>query len=301
MNLHKFDLNLLVVFDQLMTTTSITESARRLALTQSTVSAALNRLRDHLGDRLLERHGNVMVPTRTALAMWPDVQAALAAAERSLLQGSSFDPASQTAPLRLGFDEYSSAVFGGDLLARFRTIAPNLPIEFLPASPQHDEDGLANGQFDIVVGALWNPLPAYRTATLVKEEFSCLVDAAHPSIAEKLDLATYLALPHLLISTVGNVAGNVDSALARDDLQRRVMATTPHLLAAPLLLIGSNMILHVGQRLAKRFTEWYPVRQLEPPVPIPGFAIAMVWHPRNTESAAHQWLRETLLDVARGV
>ena len=299
MNLRDFDLNLLVVFDQLMTTTSITESARRLRLTQSSVSAALNRLRDQLGDRLLERHGNSMVPTRTALSMWPDLQKALAAAERSLQQSSRFDPAEQTAPLHLGFDEYSLAVFGGHLMARFRTSAPNTRIEILPASPQRDEDSLANGTLDIIVGALWKPLPDYRMAILANEEFSCLIDAAHPTVREEFDLATYLALPHLLVSTVGHVTGNVDNALARDNLQRQVTATTPYLLAAPLILIGSPMILHVGKRLAKRFSDFYPLRQLPPPLPIPGFSIAMVWHPRNTESAAHQWLREQVLDVVR--
>ena len=90
-----------------------------------------------------------------------------------------------------------------------------------------------------------------------------------------------------------------DGALVRIGRHRRVAATTPYLLAAPQMIVGTTMILHAGRRLAERFADWYPVKVLEPPLAIAGFAIAMVCHPRNTESAAHCWLRQQLLNVAR--
>jgi hypothetical protein len=58
------------------------------------------------------------------------------------------------------------------------------------------------------------------------------------------------------------------------------------MLAAPQLLVGSDMIFHAGRRLA-----WYPIRTVKRPIDIPGFVVALVWHPRNAASKSHQWLR----------
>jgi DNA-binding transcriptional LysR family regulator len=84
MNLRSLDLNLLVVFDQLMETRSVTGTAQMLGLTQSTVSTVLDRLRAATKERLLERQGNKMVPTHAALAIWPEIRAALYSIETAI-------------------------------------------------------------------------------------------------------------------------------------------------------------------------------------------------------------------------
>ena len=52
MNLKDIDLNLLVIFQQLLTERRVSAVAVKLGLTQPTVSNALNRLRQQLGDEL---------------------------------------------------------------------------------------------------------------------------------------------------------------------------------------------------------------------------------------------------------
>ena len=71
------DLNLLRVFDEVMAERSLTRAARNLALTQPAVSNALRRLRDTLGDELVQRAGQGIEPTPRALALWPSVRQAL--------------------------------------------------------------------------------------------------------------------------------------------------------------------------------------------------------------------------------
>src|SRR6516162_7405664 len=56
-DLRRFDLNLLVVFDVLMTERSVTRAAERLGRTQSAISHSLSRLRDQFGDPLLLKSG----------------------------------------------------------------------------------------------------------------------------------------------------------------------------------------------------------------------------------------------------
>ncbi|MFL6714784.1 MAG: LysR family transcriptional regulator, partial [Burkholderiaceae bacterium] len=59
MSFRTFDLNLLRIFDAVMTEQNLTRAAERLATTQPAVSNALKRLRETLDDELLVRtaHG----------------------------------------------------------------------------------------------------------------------------------------------------------------------------------------------------------------------------------------------------
>ena len=75
------DLNLLRVFDTVMSEGSLTRAADKLSLTQPAVSNAMRRLRDALGDELLVRHGHGVQPTPRAMVLWPVVREALGAAE----------------------------------------------------------------------------------------------------------------------------------------------------------------------------------------------------------------------------
>src|SRR5438309_1401072 len=81
------DLNLLRVFDQVMTERNLTRAARNLSMTQPAVSNAINRLRDALGDKLVARSGYGVEPTPRALALWPAVSDALRQLEASIIPG----------------------------------------------------------------------------------------------------------------------------------------------------------------------------------------------------------------------
>src|SRR5574337_259225 len=91
-NFRTLDLNLLRVFDEVMTERSLTRAAHNLSLTQPAVSNALRRLREALGDELVRRGGQGMEPTPRARALWPAVRDALRQLQASLAP-SAFVPA----------------------------------------------------------------------------------------------------------------------------------------------------------------------------------------------------------------
>ena len=66
-DLRRFDLNLLIVFEVLMIERNVTRAAERLGRTQSAVSHSLSRLRKQLSDPLLIKAGVRMQPTAFAL------------------------------------------------------------------------------------------------------------------------------------------------------------------------------------------------------------------------------------------
>ena len=58
----------------------------------------------------------------------------------------------------------------------------------------------------------------------------------------------------------------------------------------PELVARSDLIATVPERLARGRAERLQV--LEPPLPVEGFTIGLVWHARRQRHPAHRWLRE---------
>src|SRR5689334_3220716 len=81
MSFLNLDLNLLRVFDAVMTESNLTRAADRLATTQPAVSNALKRLRSVVGDELFIRTAHGVKPTPRAEDLRPAVRLALATLE----------------------------------------------------------------------------------------------------------------------------------------------------------------------------------------------------------------------------
>ena len=76
-----------------------------------------------------------------------------------------------------------------------------------------------------------------------------------------------------------------------------VAAMAAAFLVVPEIVAASAMIAVIPERLARDHTDRLQV--LEPPLAVPGFDIAMVWHDRTTTHPTQRWLREQMVRVAR--
>lgn len=301
----RLDLNLLRVFDVVMEERSVSRAARRLGITQSSTSNALDRLRRTLGDRVLERSGNIMVPTRVAIDLWPHVRSALAQIATGLDSVGAFDPAGMRHTIGIGMDEYSVAVLAPAIEARLRAAAPKVRISFLPGTPDENEGDLFVGQLDLLIGPIWRATPGLERMVLLSETFVGMVDAEHPLLATRTDgtisVEDYVRYPHILVSRRGIVSGNVDAGLRRLGLRRKIVTATPYFVSAPGFLRNTDSILNFGRRLAGRLAGPAGLETFTLPVDVPGFEIGMIWHPRNTEAKSHRWLRGEIAAVAAGM
>jgi LysR family transcriptional regulator, nod-box dependent transcriptional activator len=92
MDLRNFDLNLLVVLHTLIAERSVSNTAKKLNLSQPATSAALKRLRLALGDRILVRDGLQMVLTPRAEELLAPLESILGEIERTLTSPAPFNP-----------------------------------------------------------------------------------------------------------------------------------------------------------------------------------------------------------------
>src|SRR5215510_13495997 len=115
-DIRKLDGNLLLVFRELARTRRTTEAARRLRVTQSTVSHALARLRDLFGDPLFVRRPHGLEPTRRAVALGPRIEALIELADVTLKSEGKFDPKVSERRFMAAAPDFFTALVGARLL-----------------------------------------------------------------------------------------------------------------------------------------------------------------------------------------
>src|SRR5271154_5103828 len=99
------DLNLVRVFVTIYETGSVSAAADRLHVSQPSVSYALARLRDLLGEPLFTRHREGMTPTFFAPQLQAKFRRAVSDIETVIEATRNFDPASSTRRFRLALSD----------------------------------------------------------------------------------------------------------------------------------------------------------------------------------------------------
>lgn len=295
--LSDIDLNLMVALDALLETSSVTNAAKRVGLTQSAMSHALKRLRLLLDDALLVRSGSAMQLTPRALEMQLPVRRGLLELQHALRSPSSFDPSSA----RRKFVIVTSDFFELDLLPALVVAlmeeAPGIDLRVRPSEPHRYNESLEKGDADVAIWVSMGESKHVVRQELFRDSFACLVREGHPEIEGEMTLDQYVEWPHALISPREQRGSIVATLLSELGLKRRVMVEVPRFLAAPSLIAQSDLILTLPKRMALRFSQTHPLQLIEPPLSIPCFGMYLMWHDRYQKDPAHQWFRDLIVRV----
>lgn len=302
MNEPRPDLNLLVVFDAVASTRSVSEAAKRLSLSQPAVSHALNRLRDLLGDRLFVRGRNGFAPTARAEAMIEPVRGILAAAG-TVLAKPVFDPAASRRRFRVAASEYANLAVVPGLVKAVRRVAPEVVLDFVPVGPD-TIGGLETGDLDMCFWGTAAPPAPWRTLPLFAERLVGMVGPDHP-LARRLatgalGIEDYLAHPHVVVSMRDPGRSAVDQTLDRLGRERRIAVRSQSFIANLELLDGSDLVASVPERLAP-LARARGLVVFDLPLELSGFTYLLLWHPRTETDPAAIWLRQTIAAYATGV
>ena len=292
MNLRSLDLNLLVIFDGLMTERSITRAASRIGMTPSAVSHALRRLRDTFQDPLIERTPDGMVPTRRGLDLQKRVHGALADIARAVDQQQVFDPATSERTFKIRTTDYLVCCLLPRVCTRARAEAPNatLIIEYI------GEDGDMREEPGDLLLRLYagSPDAEHAQYRLLQDRLVVAMRRDHPAAGEPMSLDLFVSVPQVRVSTAAIGANLVDDKLAKRGLQRRVVLMIPTL-AAVMPIIEHTDLWAV---LPERWVDVYgnPTRITSAPLPLPEieFTMDLVWQRRDEPDGGHRWLREII-------
>ncbi|MGB0849272.1 MAG: LysR family transcriptional regulator [Thiolinea sp.] len=296
-NISKFDLNLLKTFVVLMEERNVSRAAERLNLSQSATSNALERIRSGFHDRILEREGRTMIPTRTALMLWPKINEALATINSAFNAHNTLQPEVLDTHFTIGISEYSMALYGTTLVDTIRQTAPNVSLSFIMARPGKYTEQLALGKVDMLIASVRDPLPELAQHHLFDEDFIGLMASDHPLSGKTMTLRSFVTYPHMLVSQHGILRGAIDTALEKENLSRKIAMSTPWFESVPDYLAGTHYLLNTGRKLGIKLIQQHAISEYTIPVSVPGFSIFLLWHPRHTCDTQHHWLRELIIET----
>ena len=299
MDVSGFDLNLLKAFNALYAERHVTHAGQRIGLSQSAMSGALTRLREVFKDELFVRSPTGMQPTPRADDLAVPVSAALRLM-REVLQADAFDPAAADHAVTLAMTDYAAFVLLPPLLARLAVEAPRLDVRVRGIFGRGEAlDLLDSGEAHLAIGFPVEASARILVHPLLHEGFVCITRLGHPAFAEGAGLEAFAAAPHLLVSPEGDRMGLVDHKLAALGLERRIVLSLPQFLVAPFVVADTDLVATLASRVARRFAAGnLGIAVHEPPIALPGWSLAMMWHRRVDDHPATIWLRDRIAEIS---
>jgi DNA-binding transcriptional LysR family regulator len=297
MELHEIDLNLLVVFNQLLIDRRVSKVADNLGVSQPAVSNSLAKLRKLLGDELFLRTAKGMEPTPYADQLAESVSYALSMIHSGVNQRTTFEPSSAKRSFTIGMTDIGEIYFLPALIARLRRDAPGVTLSTVRNTSVNVRDDLEAGKVDIAIGLLPLLKAGFFQRRLFMQSYVCLMRRGHRLDKRRISLAEFSAAEHLVVVSAGTGHGKVDELLKRSGIERTVRLNVPHYVSVGHILQGSDLIATVPERLADRLLGPFDLAKVAHPAKLPEIAINLFWHAKYHRSPANRWLRGVLFEL----
>jgi len=292
-SLESIDLDRVLALHWLLEEAHVSRAANRMSTSQPAMSRTLGALRDLLGDPLLVRSGRAMVRTPFAETLRPQLSAAITELRAVLRDPAPFSPQTASGVLRVATTDYAATLVIAAWNAHVRPDAPQLDLELVPFGPTTAEDA-ARGELDLAIAGadVLGSDDRYVIKPFLAETFVSVVRCGHALSRRKVSLSRFAALDHVLVMTGSGQVSAVDRKLESHGLTRRIALRVPSFWTALHAVRDSDAV----TTLPRRFVDIArsDVTALRLADEIPGFSLDLVWHPRNTTSPRHRFVREAL-------
>ncbi|MAZ90655.1 MAG: LysR family transcriptional regulator [Oceanicaulis sp.] len=301
MSLKHVDLNLLITFEALWHERNVTRAARRLNVSQPTVSNALARLRSAFGDQLFMRSPRGIEPTERCAEIIKDVREALRHIEQALDSGPAFDPRLCRREFRIGSADYFDLFILPGLMAHMAVEAPQIDLRL--RSPDLDEglDMLDAGELDFLLHKEAPAAKRFGVRTVMQDLHAFTVRSDHPRVRAMPDIGLFADLAHVNFSQRGDSESHVDETLARMGYRRRVAVTTQHMGTVAHLVRTTDLVATVPGRLARKMVDEGGITAYPLPFEIACVPIALYWNRRFELDSATRWMRDALVRFCQSV
>ena len=296
--MRRFDLNLLYTLQALLKEPNTTKVGEKLGLTQSAVSASLNRLRWAFRDELLVRSGRAMALTKRGEKLRAPVDEILDLIEK-LVEEVRFEPAKLERTFRITSAEFVLAQILPPVLERMRVEAPGVVIKCETASAE-TRARIRSGHVDVILA----PLSAIQERgiqvshkLLYYDRLVCVASRNNRAFGAQITADEYLAAKHAVFSPDPSKADTVTAAqkLIKDlGLKLNVACEVTSYAILPDAIANTDLIATIPSRILSLFPSQRDFRVMDFPFDAPEFEVSMIWNSTFDKDAEHQWFREVI-------
>lgn len=297
MNLRDIDLNLLVIFNELLNTGRVQATADRVGLTQSAVSNALARLRSLLGDELFIRTPTGMQPTAYAQELGEPVAYALASIHGALNQVRRFDPLQSRKRFTIAMTDIGEIHFLPELMEQAGRLAPHVSISTVRNLSLDLAKEMETGGIDLAFGHLPHLQTGFLQRQLFPQNYVCLFRQDSRFNKDSLSLKDFMEAEHIGIAAEGTGHAMINDLFAKMGIERKIKLYVPHFIVVGHILAATDMIATVPQILAMRLCEPFGLSWKPHPVKLPEISVGLFWHAKVHRSLENRWLRDLIFGL----
>ncbi len=295
------DLNLIVTLSVLLEERSVSAAARRLHLSQPATSAALGRLRSFFDDAILITLGKSMYPTPFAESLRPQLREFLRAAEDIITVSSTFEPgSSQRTFTVVASDSVISSLFV-PLLDRLSVEAPSVGFDFIFPGPS-SQTQFNRGDVDLMISPEGFVGGDHPTELLFEEQHVVVGWRDNPVFAEAVTEEAFFARPHVVVAIgPSRTLSFADRQVERLGRSRRIEVAVPAFSMAPPLLVGTDRLALMHERLAVTMARQLPIAYTPLPFALPPLRQMLHHHGSRTHDDGVRWLADELRKQASSI
>jgi DNA-binding transcriptional LysR family regulator len=283
------DLRMLVLFDEIYRTQSMTRAAERLELSQPTASIWLAKLRREWRDPLFVRTSSGMQPTPRADALIGPAREALALLRRLSGAEPTFEPAAANRSFRICMTDASHITLLPSILKHMRAVAADVPLEIAPIAA-NTAHLLETGEADLALGFVPGLEAGFHEQRLYRQDFVCLVNARHPRIKGTFTARAYKDEAHIGILSSTSYP-MLQDAMKSQGIQRRVQLELPGFLGLAAIVSSTDLVATVPRTIGEKLAQTASIVIHPCPVKVPTFMVSQYWHARYHHDPGVRWLR----------
>lgn len=295
---NRLDLNLLVIFDAIISEGSLTKAGVRLGITQSAVSHALGRLRELTGDALFERTGRGIRPTLFAKRMEKDVTAALDQLRAALRnRGTYFDGTSSSRTFLLAIPAGLDSIIVPQLVA-LATPFPNTRFHISGSRAGNITSELRYGETWLALDSEPVGKAGYLSELLFEDPLVLISRRGHPRLRKGLTAEIFASLEQVALAWGGGHEPTPATRLLNAaGLQRLIRYEVPNVSTLPSVVERHDLVGTMSLKMARGFSRHFKIDIHELPMSVPPMPVYMVWHSSFDNDEGHVWLRAALKEV----
>jgi DNA-binding transcriptional LysR family regulator len=290
----EIDLNLLVVFQEVLQHRHVSTVAKRLGLSQPTISNSLARLRRTFGDELFVRTREGMLPTPFAQQIAGPIASALLNVRQALNQEEQFDPATSTRHFNIAMTDVGEIYFMPLLVERCSKAAPGVRISSTRISAIDWQNEIETGRIDLAIGAFTDVPQSLYHRQLFSQNFVTMFRRGHPLAGKKMGMNDFLKAGHLVVATPESPYDQVNERLEKAGVRQAAQFRVPFFTSVPYIISSSDMLVTVPEKLAERIAAPFNLEYVQPPLRLPRLRTSVFWHRRFNGDSANHWLRRLI-------
>ena len=291
-SLRGIDLNLLLVFEALHETRSVSRAGMRLGLSQSATSHALGRLREACRDELFLRGPTGMTPTPVANHIFPEIHTALGSLRQSVEEARGFDPASSTRRFEIAIPHPLGPLFALRIRDAALAAAPGVRLRFDTRTLADDAPVLMReGLLDLAVDWIAAEDDRFVNRRLFDDGLVIVSRGGHPRAQPRMGWKE-LAQEEF-VRCHRRAFERRPKALTGKlwDLMAESRLTVSEYLEVPLV-VGRTDYMGVLPKTMEHIARTdFRMIVTEVPGPTIRIPIWLVWHEGRRRDAGHAWLR----------